>query len=213
MLEWFRRLMPREHRFFDLFNRHAELTVTCAAALKGLLAGTDIEQSCREIVRLEHEADAVTRDVLLALRRTFITPFDRGDIRDLITAMDDAVDAMQKAAKTIIRFDRTDFDPAMGEVGGAIVEASGLVAEAVALLDHIPANVDRLGALTEQVKRVEERADTIHDDALRSLFQGTPAGEAMNYVIGEEIYEHLEVVVDRLDDVANQINGIVLESV
>jgi predicted phosphate transport protein (TIGR00153 family) len=213
MLDWFRRLMPREHRFFDLFNRHAALTVACAAALKGLLAGADVERSCREIVRLEHEADAITREVLLALRRTFITPFDRGDIRDLISAMDDAVDAMQKSAKTIIRFDRTSFEPAMGEIGAAIVEAADLMAEAVGLLDRIPANVDRLGSLTEQVKRVEERADAIHDDALRALYRSTAGDGAMEYVIGEEIYEHLEVVVDRLDDVANPENGIVLESV
>jgi predicted phosphate transport protein (TIGR00153 family) len=213
MLDWFRRLMPHEHGFFDSFNRHAEITVASAEALQSLLRGTDVERYCRDIVRLEHDADAVTREVLLALRRTFITPFDRSDITGLISAMDDSVDAMQKAAKTIMRFGRTSFEPQMVEIGAVVVEGAGLVAEAVSLLDRIPGNVDRLGALTERVKQVEERADTIHDDALRALFLRTTDGQAMDYVIGEEIYEHLEVVVDRLDDVANQVNAIVLESV
>ena len=84
MLGWFRALMPKEERFFDLFNRHAQVTLAGAEALRALLKGGDnVPQCCREISKRENEADEITREVLTALRRTFITPLDRGDIKDL----------------------------------------------------------------------------------------------------------------------------------
>lgn len=80
-MNWFRKLMPREDRFFDLFERHSRTIVGAAEALNELLAGKDTEQHCQRIVALENEADEIAREVLLAVRRSFITPFDRGDIR------------------------------------------------------------------------------------------------------------------------------------
>src|SRR5262249_24456428 len=102
MLGWFRALMPIEERFFDLFTRHARVTLAGAEALRALLKGGDnVPECCQEITRREHEADEITREVLTALRRTFITPLDRGDIKDLMTSMDDAIDQMNKTAKVI----------------------------------------------------------------------------------------------------------------
>src|SRR4029077_14624706 len=92
MLGWFRALMPREERFFELFTRHAQVTLAGAEALRALLKGDDVQQCCREITKRENEADEITREILTALRRSFITPLDRGDIKDLITSMDDAID-------------------------------------------------------------------------------------------------------------------------
>ena len=101
MLGWFQALMPREERFFQLFEKHATIVVAGAEALRGLLRGGDnIEDCCKEIFQREAEADEITRQVLVAVRRTFITPFDRTDIQDLITSMDDAIDQMNKTAKT-----------------------------------------------------------------------------------------------------------------
>src|SRR5438132_4111137 len=100
MLSWFQALMPREERFFELFRRHAETLVVGAAALRELLdGGPGVADACERIMRHELEADVITREVLLTVRRTFITPFDRSDIRDLITSLDDAIDQMQKTAK------------------------------------------------------------------------------------------------------------------
>jgi uncharacterized protein Yka (UPF0111/DUF47 family) len=100
MLSWFQALMPREERFFDLFDRHAVTIVAGAHALRSLLDGDEkAPEHCKEIKRYENEADEITRDVLLAVRRTFITPFDRGDIRDLITVMDDTIDQMHQTAR------------------------------------------------------------------------------------------------------------------
>ncbi|TIL69526.1 MAG: DUF47 family protein, partial [Mesorhizobium sp.] len=97
MLGWFRALLPREDKFFDLFERHSRILVAGAEALQKLLDGGEgVERHCRAIVELEDQADVVTREVLLAVRKSFITPFDRGDIKDLIQSMDDAIDMMHK---------------------------------------------------------------------------------------------------------------------
>ena len=118
MLGWFQALMPKEERFFELFTRHSRILVEGAEALRGLLEGGErVEHHCNEIVRLEHDADEITREVLLAVRRTFITPFDRGDIRDLIASMDDAIDQMHQTAKAIRLFEVDRFAPPMREMG------------------------------------------------------------------------------------------------
>src|SRR5689334_12615889 len=102
MLQFFQALMPREDRFFDLFGAHSQAIFAGAEALRALLEGGEaVPQQCRKIVQHEHEADTITREVLQTARRTFITPFDRGDIKDLITAMDDSIDEMQKTATAI----------------------------------------------------------------------------------------------------------------
>jgi Protein of unknown function DUF47/Phosphate transporter family len=96
--------MPKEERFFDLFDRHAVTIVAGAHALRSLLDGGEkVPEHCKETKRYENDADVITRDVLLAVRRTFITPFDRGDIRDLITVMDDTIDQMHQTAKATLR--------------------------------------------------------------------------------------------------------------
>ncbi len=107
MFSWFRALLPREDRFFDLFEKHSHVVVAGAEALQKLLqGGTDIDMHYRTIVDLEHQADDITREVLVAVHRSFITPFDRGDIKDLIQSMDDAIDMMRKTVKTVILFEQ-----------------------------------------------------------------------------------------------------------
>src|SRR6478736_8236350 len=120
MLGWFQALMPREERFFPLFEKHAAIVVAGAEALKGLLQGDRVEHYCSQIVTRENEADEVTRQVLTAVRRTFITPFDRSDIQGLIGSLDDAIDQMNKTAKAISLFEVRSFDPHMREMGETI---------------------------------------------------------------------------------------------
>ncbi|MBB4226874.1 hypothetical protein GGD56_000694 [Rhizobium mongolense] len=205
--------MPREDRFFDLFAQHSRTVVGAAEALNQLLAGSEIERHCETIVRLENEADEITREVLLAIRRSFITPFDRGDIKDLIQSMDDAIDMMQKTVKTIRLFQQNSFDPGMQEMGAAIVQAAHLIAEAIPLLDRIGSNAPRLSAIAEEVTRVEGHSDDLHDQGLKDLFSRYGTSNPMAYIIGSEIYGELEKVVDRFEDVANEISGIVIENV
>ena len=118
MLGWFHKLLPREEKFFDLFERHSETVVAGAEALRALLDGGEaVPRNYQTIMDREQDADNITREVLIAVRRTFITPFDRGDIKDLITAMDNAIDQMQKTAKGMMLFDQREFTPQMREMG------------------------------------------------------------------------------------------------
>jgi predicted phosphate transport protein (TIGR00153 family) len=216
MLGWFKALMPKEERFFDLFVQHATIVVAGAEALRGLLKGGDgVEAYAREIFERENEADEVTRQVLTAVRRTFITPFDRGDIQGLTSTMDDAIDQMNKTAKTIMLFDVRSFEPQMQQISDIILQASKLMLEAMTLLRSIGNNAARLSVLTEEVIRIEDHADQLHDEGRKALFlasrSGNPHGDAMNFIVGTEIYDHLESVVDRFEDVSNEINALIID--
>jgi predicted phosphate transport protein (TIGR00153 family) len=214
MLDWFQRLLPREHLFFPLFDRHAKAVTLAAEALRRMLDGGDgIAQSCRDVMRYEEDADHITREVLMGVRSTFITPFDRGDIKDLITAMDDAIDQMQKTAKAIVLFEVTSFAPEMRAMADAIVECAHLVARATPLLSNIGNNAGQLNEICLQISRIEGRGDEIHDRGLKALYERSKAGDAMEFVRGDEIYDHLEKSIDRFDDIANQIQAIVIEHV
>ena len=214
MLGWFRKLLPREDKFFELFEAHSRTVVGAAEALKALLAGEgDHEAHCNRIIALEDDADNITRDVMLAVRRSFITPFDRGDIKDLIQSMDDAIDMMHKTVKTIRLFEQKSFDPGMREMGVLVVDAARLIAEAIPLLDRVGNNAARLSAIAEEVTRVEGRSDELHDQGLKDLFRRHGATNPMAYIIGSEIYGELEKVIDRFEDVANEISGILIENV
>jgi len=216
MLGWFQALMPREARFFALFERHASIVVAGAEALRGLLqGGNTVAAYCQEIFQREAEADDVTREVLIAVRRTFITPFDRTDIQDLITSMDDAIDQMNKTAKTIVRFEIDSFEPQMRQMSEIILQVAKLVLEAVPLLGSIGGNAGHLNTLTNKIITLEEEADDICDRGLKALYlanrqDGNP-GNAMKFLVGSELYDHLEKVVDRFEDVANEINSIVID--
>jgi predicted phosphate transport protein (TIGR00153 family) len=213
MLAWFRALLPREEGFFGLFESHAAVLVSGSTVLrKALEGGPDLAANCAEVSRLENQADAITREVLLAVRRTFITPFDRSDIQDLIASMDDAIDQMQKTCKTVMLYEVTEFEPSMRGIGDAIVEAAAIAAEAVLALRDLKRNATRLGALTESITRIEDRSDGLHEQGLKALYRSSRGQDAMSYNVGAEIYDHLERVVDRFEDVANRINGIVIEN-
>ena len=214
MLSWFQALMPKEEKFFDYFERHARTLVAGAEALRSLLdGGENVPRCCSEIVRLEHEADAITREVMLAVRRTFITPFDRSDIRDLITAMDDAIDQMQQTAKVITLYEVTEFDARMRTMGDLVVQVAGITERAIPLLRAMSSNAAKLNAASEEITRLEEISDQLHDQGLKDLFHAHRANDPMGFIVGTEIYGHLEKVVDSFEDVADRVSGIVLEHV
>jgi len=214
MMSVFRRMMPREDRFFEMFSRHAKTVVAAAEAMEKLLKGEAVQENCDRIVALEDKADQITREVLLAIRRSFITPFDRGDIKDLIQSMDDAIDMMHKTVKIIRLFEQSSFDPLMREMGGEIIKAAILMQQAIGLLDKIGANASKLSAIAEEITRVEGRSDELHDEGLKDLYRRHGAsGNAMAYMIGSELYSNLEKIVDRFEDVANEISGVVIENV
>src|SRR6266849_6632050 len=175
MLRWFRALLPKEERFFDLFARHSQTVVQGALALQDMLRG--------------------------------------GDIKNLITSMDDAIDQMQQTAKAVILFEVRTFEPPMREMGTLLVECADLVGRALPLLKSIGDNVAMLTAITEEVTKLEGRVDDLHDIGLKELFLKHRNANTMDFIVGAEIYDHLEKVADRFDDVANEINSIVIEQV
>jgi uncharacterized protein Yka (UPF0111/DUF47 family)/ADP-ribose pyrophosphatase YjhB (NUDIX family) len=218
VLRWFHALMPKQGRFFDLFEEHAATLVAGADALARLLQGGEgVEQQCREIIAREQQADDITRQVLQDVRRTFVTPFDRSAITDLIGSMDDAIDQMHQTAKAITLFEVRDFQPQMQDMSAIIVEAARITADAMPLLRSIGKNGPRLHELTERLVQIEGHADEIHDAGRKALFQrsqqpSNPPGDgAMTYIVGNEIYSHLEKIVDRFEDVANEIQGLVID--
>ena len=214
MLQWFQALMPREDRFFDLYCRHAAVLVEGAEALNELLkGGPGVAGAAHRVIALEQQADVIARDVLLLVRRTFITPFDRGDIKDLINTLDDTIDQMQKTAKAVLLFEVEKLEPEMGKMGECIVQSAKLTLEAVGLLRSLRDNAARLNTITEEIIRLEDGVDTLNDTGIKSLFTQHRDGNAMHYIVGVEIYDHLEKVMDRFEDVANRISGIVIEQV
>ena len=212
MLRWFHALMPKEERFFDMFASHSRAVLAGAQALRAMLEGGEaVQRNYQAVMDREQDADDVTREVLIAVRRTFITPFDRGNIRDLITSMDNAIDQMQKTAKGVILFDVTEFTPQMKEMADAIVKCAELVQEAVPLLRSIGSEAAHISDLTAQISALEGRADELHDIGLRALYLANVKSNSMAFFVGNEVYDHLEKVVDRFDDVANVMHGIVIE--
>ncbi len=210
-MRWFQALLPREHGFFDQFAAHARILVQGAEALRDLLNGGDaVASACAAIVRHEAEADEVAREVHLAIRRTFVTPFDRSDIRDLTTALDDAIDQMQKTAKSIVLFDMTEFRPEMRELADLAIQAAYLTVEAIDLLRRLRRNAARLNAIAEAVTRIENRSDEVYDAGMRALFKASQ-DRPMDFIAGSKVFDHLEKVLDRFEDVSNGINGILIE--
>ena len=214
MMQWFRAFLPKEDRFFDLFDRHAQTVIQGAIALQGMLnGGEETPVYCQRIDQFEHDADNITREVLIAVRRTFITAFDRGDIKNLITAMDNAIDQMQQTAKAVTLFEVRVFEPPMREMGGLLVECANLVGRALPLMQAIGQNVTTLTAITEELTKLEGRVDDLQDIGLKELFLKHRNANTMDFIVGAEIYDHLEKVADRFDDVANEINSIVIEQI
>ena len=160
----------------------------------------------------EDDADAIAERVLLAVRKTFITPFDRSDIRYLINSMDDAIDQMQKTAKAILLFEARTFAPHMREMGDEIVEAAAVTRRAVSLLKSINKNAAELGELTFKINELEDRSDRVYDEGMKALVKATGKSDPMAYIAGAEIYDHLEKVMDRFEDVSNRISGILTEN-
>ncbi len=228
-MRFLKRFMPQEDKFQPLFERHA---AEIAAAARSLRAGLDGDgHALRDVVLREEAADAITRDVLLATRRSFITPFDRGAIMSLVTAMDDSIDEMNKTVSGITLFGVTQFTDEMRGMADRIVLASALVERAVPLLRAMGTNANDLIDLCGQVVVIEGEADAVHRAGIKALWDargGLPAenpdvpamgdmdgtsGGLERFIVGERLLDRLEKVMDRLEDVADVMHGIVIEHV
>src|SRR4029077_11182250 len=176
----FHHLIPKEERFFELFAQHSHAVVAGALALRAMLEGGDaISTNYQIVMDREHDADNATREVLIAVRRTFITPFDRSNIRDLITSMDNSIDQMQKTAKGIELFEQRQFTAEMREMADTIVRCAELVQQAVPMLKELGSHATHLSDLTAQISALEGRADELHDKGLRELYSASVGGRGV----------------------------------
>jgi uncharacterized protein Yka (UPF0111/DUF47 family) len=211
MFAWFQRLLPHKGDFFGMFEAHAATLVDAAAALEMLVVdGTDTGQVLRIIRDEEHRADEVIRQVLTTVRKTFLTPFDRGAITSLIGAMDDAIDEMLAAARAINLYELRELRPEMKRVVTLIAESATVTAETVPLLRNITANGNRLHQLTGRVVALEGEADEVHAAGLKRAFQSART-DPLQFAVAREVFKNLERVMDAFEDVANEIDGLVID--
>ena len=213
MFAWFQRLLPKSGNFFELFEAHAVTIVAAADALSRLVQdGAAAQQDhIREVIEREHDADEIIRETLRTVRTTFLTPFDRGAITSLIGSMDDSIDEMQSAVQAIDLYEVRVFEQEMKDMAAIIVDAARLTAEAMPLLRDVGRNGARLHELTERIVRMESHADEIHRAGVKRAFTEMGSGNTQNFIVAREVYKHLERIVDAFEDVANEIDGIVID--
>ncbi len=210
----FGRFMPQEGKFFDLFNAHADQIVAGGKSLVALMSAVlskpeSAKQYAEEIDRFENKADEITRNTLSLLHSTFITPFDRDEIHQLIGGMDDILDLIQDVAESMALYDIqevTEEARLLAEQGLACCEK---VRYAVGLLN----SMDNAGAILktcQEIDALETEADRTMRGAMSRLFR--EESDIKQLIKLKAIYELLETVTDRCEDVANILEGIVLEN-
>jgi predicted phosphate transport protein (TIGR00153 family) len=211
MFGWFQRLLPKTGNFFEMFEAHAAVILRASDSIISLLENPREQEHIRAIVDREHDADEINRTVLQTVRKTFLTPFDRGAIASLISAMDDTVDEMHATASAIGLYEVEIIAQEMKDMGAIIAEAARVTAEAIPLLRDLGRNAPRLHDLTERLVRMESEADEIHAAGLKKALLEHGANNTLQFVVAREVYKHLERITDAFEDVADQIDGIVIE--
>jgi predicted phosphate transport protein (TIGR00153 family) len=206
----FGRLMPTEGKFFDLFIQHADLCVKGGKEMVELMTNfNDLEIRVHAIESIEKQADKITHETLESLHKTFITPLDRDDIHQLITRMDDILDLMEDVAQTISLYDIKAITPEAKRLAELCLSCTERVKAAVELLHNMD-NARQILGICEEIDRFESEADHVMRAAMSKLFRDEP--DVRNLIKLKAIYELLETVTDRCEDVANIIEGIIVEN-
>lgn len=206
-------LMPRETRFFDLFDRHGALIVEGSEAVVELVEHyADTARRAALIQRIgdiERSADKITHETVSVLHSTFITPFDRNDIHRLISNMDDVLDLMQDAAESMNLFDIQTLPPASLALANLLRECCNRVRTGVGLLRSME-NAPQALALTEQIDAYESEADKVSRDGISRLFREEQ--DVRQLIKHKNVYEYLENAIDKCQDVANVIESVIVEN-
>ena len=207
----FGRLLPKEGRFFDLFNAHAEQIVRAAHELAALMSDyEEIERHARIIDEAEHAADRITADTVRLLHKTFITPLDRDHIHQLVTAMDDICDLIQDTTESLTLYDVRRITPETVRLADIAVKCCERVKDVVRLLGETKSGPEALIKTCEEIDRLESDADRVMRSAMSRLFREEQ--DVREIIKMRAIYELLESITDRCEDVANLAEGISLEN-
>jgi len=204
------RLMPVEGRFFELFNAHAERIVEGSRELAAMLTKfNELELHAQHIDGAERAADKITHETITLLHKTFITPFDRDQIHQLITRMDDILDLMQDVAESVVLYDIRRITPEAKQLGEICQMCCERVRSAVSLLKNVK-DAEAIMKTCQEIDRLESDADRVMRSAMSKLFRDE--SDVKQLIKLRSIYEFLEAITDRCEDVANIIEGIVLEN-
>ena len=213
----FGKLLPREGNFFEMFNEHGRLIAQGARSFMGLVENyTDAtlrEKFAAEVDSAERAADKITAEVSRQLHKTFITPIDREQIHGLINALDDVLDLLQDSAETLSLYDVRELTEDVVRLGDLSHKCCERVQHAVSLLPRISEAAVAEAALKtcEEIDRLESDADRVMRSAISRLFRDEKI-DTRELIKLKAVYEHLESITDRCEDVANLIEGIVLEN-
>ncbi len=202
--------MPREQKFFDLFEASAQNIIKASKSLKEMLDSWQfIDSRIAEITELEHDGDSMTHDIISLLHRTFVTPFDREDIALLAHTMDDVLDFIHSAADAMFIYKIRKPTARAKELADIIVLAAVEMQKAVASLRHKGEFKQMLERCVE-INRLENAADRVYRAAIGELFD--KAKDMTEIIKWREIYEHMETATDRCEDVADVIEGVALKN-
>ena len=212
----FGKLLPREGNFFEMFNQHADRIVEAAHAFSKMVANySDVEKReahNREVDNAERAADRITQEVNRALHKTFITPIDRDQIHQLINTMDDVADLIQDSAETMALYDVRHMTDDILRLTDLSVKCCERVKDAVGLIGRVRDAATAEAALKtcEEIDKLESDADRVMRSAMSRLFREEP--DVRELIKLKAVYELLETITDKCEDVANLIEGIVLEN-
>jgi uncharacterized protein len=203
------RFLPREMSFFDLFEHHAALTVLGTSAFVSLVTtGANLGPKAKRIKEIEHEADTVTHQCVEALHKTFVTPIDRYDIHRLISRMDDVMDLVEAASDRISLYELLTMTQEVKDLSDVLSRSAVEVEAAIKLLRNMK-HADAIRQKCIDINRLENEGDAVLRSALAKLFRTEK--DPITVIKWKEIYELLEAATDRCEDVANIIEGVVLE--
>ncbi|OGO31539.1 MAG: phosphate transport regulator [Chloroflexi bacterium RBG_16_56_11] len=203
-------LMPREQKFFDLFEESTENTLKAAQELKGMIDSWQfIDSRVAEITELEHRGDTITHQIMSLLHRTFVTPFDREDIALMAHTMDDVLDFIHSAADAMFIYKVASPTNRAKELADIIVQATGEVNKAICGLRRKTEFKQMLERCVE-INRLENMADRVYRAAIGELFDNS--SDIAQIIKWREIYEHMESATDRCEDVADVLEGVALKN-
>jgi uncharacterized protein Yka (UPF0111/DUF47 family) len=206
----FKFLLPKEHGFFDQFDAHAATGIEAAKLFVEMLDHFgDAPAKARRIAEVEHQADEITHRTLEMLHSTFITPLDRDQIHALITAMDDVVDLIHGASRRLILYGITEPTPALRELARTLLHSVEEMQKAVSHLKDL-SNAKEILRSCVEMNKLENDGDALRDDAIANLLKNEK--NAVEVLKWKEIYDVVETALDCCEDVANIIEGVVLEN-
>jgi predicted phosphate transport protein (TIGR00153 family) len=207
----FRSIIPREEVFFDNFEKICALMTEAAKHLRTMLEiGGPYDEAARRIKGIENEADELTHRSIETLHKTFVTPLDRQDILRLVVGLDDILDTTEAVSSLLDLYNPRKTMREATRLADLLVQGTEKVAVMVGLLRQLSKQSDRLLALAVELNHLENEADRAYQQAIARLFQ--EEDDPKELIKWKDILEHIERATDRCEDVADIIEGIVLEN-